>query len=292
MTDFHPVWYNSSDHLRLFAREYRRAESPFTLLCMHGLTRNSADFEAFCDVLAGHYHILVPDQRGRGYSEYDPEPARYQIATYVEDMFQLLREKRVERVVPIGTSMGGIIAMQMLAERPAAIRGLILNDVGAEVEARGLNRIQQYVGRETPPGNWSEAAEQTRRINEIALPDYTDEDWQRLARKYYHEDSDGKPVRNYDPRIAPAGDDPGPASAMDLWPLFDSLPDVPMLVIRGEHSDILSRKCLADMAARRSDLQTAEIPNRGHAPMLDEPEALAAIRRFLDALTLIQPGNY
>ncbi len=282
MTDYRPLWFQSEDGLRLFARHYPAEASPFTLLCMHGLTRNSADFEGLMPHLAGRYDCLVVDQRGRGQSDWDPNPSRYQVPVYAEDMFTLLQRHGAGKAVLLGTSMGGLIAMQMLAMRPDLIQGVILNDVGAVIAGEGLTRIQGYVGKAEPVATWQEAAQQTRAINAIAFPDYRDEDWLRVARRQYREDDEGRPVAAYDPAIArffaASGGD------LDMWDFYDCLPDIPMLILRGELSDLMSRACLEEMARRKPAAQAVEIANRGHAPALDEPQAVAAIGDFLDSL--------
>ncbi|HLS97893.1 MAG: alpha/beta hydrolase [Porticoccaceae bacterium] len=283
MTPYAPLWYQSRDGLDLFARHYP-GDGPFPLLCMHGLTRNSADFEDLVEHLAGRYPILAVDQRGRGESAWDPEPARYQVPVYAEDMFTLLERQGITGAVLIGTSMGGLIAMQMLAMRPDLVKGLVLNDIGAVIEAAGLARIQDYMGKApVPVTSWGEAARQTRAVNGLAFPDYGDDDWLRFARRLYRENSEGQPVIAFDPAIAPAPT-PGAVRAVDMWAFYDSLPDVPLLIIRGALSDLLSGDCVAEMVRRKTRARAVEIPNRGHAPALDEPEAVAAIEAFLGEL--------
>ncbi|MFA5495540.1 MAG: alpha/beta hydrolase [Porticoccaceae bacterium] len=286
MTRYQPLWYQSADDLRLFARYYPAPNRDFTLLCMHGLTRNAADFEGLIDHLAGNQAILAVDQRGRGNSDHDPDPSRYQIAVYAEDMFTLLEHQGITDTVLLGTSMGGLIAMQMLAMRPDLIRGVVLNDIGAVIEGAGLTRIQNYAGRSARPlATWQQAAEQARRVNGGAFPDYTDADWLRFARRQYRENSEGELVLAYDPAIAtasPAGT--GEIASVDMWSFYDSLPDIPLLIIRGALSDVLSRECLEEMVRRKTRARGVEIANRGHAPALDEREALDAIETFLQVL--------
>lgn len=286
MSDYQSHWYESSDGLKLYSRDYSEGAAPFTVLCMHGLTRNSADFEGLIEHLRPHYPLLVVDQRGRGQSAYDPDPSRYQVPVYAADMFTLLDNRGITDVVLIGTSMGGLIAMQMLAMRPEMIRGVILNDIGAVIEGEGLTRIQGYVGKSTKPAsNWQQAADQTKAVNGDAFPDYSNTDWLRFAHRLYRENSQGLPELAYDPAISqtpPAGD--GSAVSVELWPLFDALAAVPMLIVRGAHSDILSAQCVAEMLRRKPGAKAVEISNRGHAPMLDEPQAVAAIKNFLESL--------
>jgi pimeloyl-ACP methyl ester carboxylesterase len=161
---------------------------------------------------------------------------------------------------------------------------MIINDIGPEVDPRGLERIQGYVGKSAPVSNWQEAVAQARAINGIAFPDFTDEQWLDFTRGVYHQ-QDGLPVLAYDPAIAqPMADEDSAAVPQDLWPVFERSASIPMLVVRGAHSDILAPECVEGMRARHGDLRVAEIPHRGHAPTLTESASLAAIDTFLAGL--------
>ncbi|MDO8860263.1 alpha/beta hydrolase [Haliea sp. E1-2-M8] len=283
MTEFADLWYHSTDGLRLYARDYAGPgpDAPVAL-CMHGLTRNSADFAGLAPHLAQRYRVLVADQRGRGRSDYDPAPANYQPGTYVQDMFALLDSQGVEQALLVGTSMGGLMAMLMAAMQPARVSGIILNDIGPVVDPAGLERIKSYVGKSEPVADWQQAAAQVRAINGDAFPDFTDEDWLAFSRALYRE-MDGRPVLAYDPAIAqPMAASDDNAVPPDLWPVFESIRALPILVLRGAHSDILASSCVAEMQRRKPDLVSAEIPRRGHAPTLDEPESRRAIDSFLN----------
>jgi len=283
MTDYREHWYTSFDGLRLYARDYPQAAPRATVLCMHGRSRNSADFEDLCATLhADGFRLIAVDQRGRGRSQYDPNPANYHPGTYVRDMFTLLAGLGLERVIAIGTSMGGLMTMIMAAMRPGLLQGAVLNDIGPVLESAGIERIKGYVGKTTPPRTWAEAAAQARVINGLAFPDYTDADWMRFARRTYREDADGAPVAAYDAAISrPLADAQETAVPPDLWAAFAALADVPTLVVRGALSDILSADCVREMRARKADLESVEVANRGHAPALDEPAAREAIRALL-----------
>jgi pimeloyl-ACP methyl ester carboxylesterase len=282
MTEHRDVWYQSNDGLRLYARDYPHPAPRATVLCMHGLTRNSTDFGELCAALNDDFRLIAVDQRGRGRSQYDPNPVRYHPGTYVQDMFTLLAHLGLQQVIAIGTSMGGLMAMMMAALRPGCLRAAVLNDVGPEVDPRGLARIKSYVGKTKAPASWAEAADLCRQINGVAFPDYTDADWMAFARRTFREDANGKPYPAYDPAIAqPINTTQEAAVPPDLWPAFAALHSVPTLVVRGVLSDILSPDCVSAMRARKPDLQVVEVPNRGHAPMLDETAALKAIRSFL-----------
>jgi pimeloyl-ACP methyl ester carboxylesterase len=276
--------YTSADGgLTLHAEQFDPGRAPLTVLCLHGLTRNGRDFESLVAHLSRRYRVVTADQRGRGLSEWDHNPANYQIPVYVNDMTRLLGELEVERVVLIGTSMGGIVSMVLAATLPARVQGIVLNDIGPEVPAAGLARLRQSLGSVAGVRTWNDAAAQARRVNGLAFPDYDEAEWLAFARRTYRQDASGTPVLAYDPAIL-AGlnqqDDPG-AVAPTLWPIWSQLRTIPTLAIRGELSDILSAEILARMAASHPRLMTLTIPRRGHAPMLDEPAAVTAIDTFL-----------
>ncbi len=278
---FTDVIFPSADgRLELYARDYPGAGP--SLLLMHGLTRNGADFAELADRLAGRFRVIVPDQRGRGRSQYDPEPANYTPLTYCADMLGLIARLQLERPVLMGTSMGGLMAMVMGSMAPAAYRGIVLNDVGPVVDPAGLARIASYVGEAPGITDWTGAVAFCKAANGTAFPHYGDADWAKFAQRLFREDADGVPRLAYDPAIAIglAGTD---ASVVppDLWPMWDALAALPILAIRGGQSDILNAATLAEMGKRHPGMRTAIVPGVGHAPMLDEPVAVAAIERFL-----------
>ncbi len=273
------------DGLRMYCREYgaERRDGP-AVLCLPGLTRNSRDFQSLARGLSDGWRVLTPDLRGRGRSDYDPEWRHYQPLTYVADVGELLQQRGEARVVVVGTSLGGLISMLMAAMNPAALAGVVLNDVGPEIDPAGLQRIAGYVGKLPRVRNWQDAAAQARLVNSLALPDFTDEDWMAFARATYRDDGSGNPVLDMDPLIGEAVRETPAGAAPDLWPLYGMLAQIPVLAIRGEHSDILSASTFAQMIERKSDLRTLVVPGRGHAPTLDEPICRSAIRTFLEAI--------
>ena len=276
------VFFRSQDNLRLYARDYPgpQADSP-VILCLPGLTRNSKDFAELAGELRKNYRVICPDQRGRGRSDRDTDATHYHPEQYVADMRTLLDTLGISRVVVIGTSLGGLMAIIMMATDGKRVRAAVLNDVGPEVDPRGIERIAGYVGKTEPVADWRAAAEQTARINEAAFPEYHGEDWLAMARRLYVQE-DATPILDYDPAIA-LGVASGTA-APNLWPLFEAARDIPMLVIRGEHSDILSAETLAEMARRLPHIIVQNVPARGHAPTLAEPVSMAAIGKFLGQL--------
>ena len=287
---YQDFWYQSNDGLRLYARDYNNPGIDNTapaILCMHGLTRNSADFTDICDELADQYRLVVAEQRGRGNSEYDPNPQNYNPVTYVQDMFVLLQELNITSAVLLGTSMGGLMAMMMTAGKPELVKGLIINDIGPEVAQAGLDRIKGYVGRIEAVSSWQQAVTQAKTVNAVAFPKFTEQQWNRFTRFIYREDESGQPYLAYDPAISASLDEdkaPDQSAAPDLWPVFEIIADKPMLLIRGALSDILEPECVGKMRAIKADLIAVDIPDVGHAPMLNEAEAVAAIKQFLHGL--------
>jgi len=274
------VYRSADDRLDLYARIYD-AEGP-PLLLMHGLTRNSADFEALASHLAGKYKLIVPDQRGRGRSDHDPDPQNYTPAIYVDDMFALIDGLQLGTVGMIGTSMGGLMAMMMAAIAPERFDSLILNDIGPAVEASGLARIQGYVGQLAPFDSWQQAADHCQSVHGDIMIGYDAQDWLAFARHVCKETADGKICFAYDPAISEglSGSDQTVVPP-DLWAIWDQLSAIPTLVIRGALSDILSPATIVEMQSRHPDQFSAvEIAGRGHTPMLDEADALAAIDQF------------
>jgi pimeloyl-ACP methyl ester carboxylesterase len=288
MANYRDHYYQSSDGLRLYARDYPcrdiAGNTEETVLCMHGLTRNSADFAHLADHLSEHYRVISVDNRGRGLSDYDGNVANYTPATYVQDMFTLLADLDVDQVILCGTSMGGLMAFIIAAMQPARIRGMIINDIGPEVAQAGLDRIKAYVGKSKPVSNWQEAIAQAKEINALAFPDFSDQEWDDFARAIYR-DVQGVPVLAYDPAISqPMSDEESNAVPPDLWPVFEASAAVPMLVVRGESSDILAADCVQTMRDKHPGLQFVEVPQRGHAPTLNESTARGAIDAFLASL--------
>ncbi len=274
-------YYDSGDGLRLHAQVHAAGRTGgVPVLCLPGLTRNSRDFAALATHLRARREVLALDLRGRGLSAWDPDPAHYQLMTYVQDVWSLLEARSLARVLVIGTSLGALMGMVMAAVRPAAVAGLVLNDAGPEIDPAGLKRIAAYAGQLPPVSSWREAAAQTRSVYGLALPGLTEADWLDYARRGYRENASGIPVPDVDPNISIALRAP-PAAATDLWPVYAQITRVPMLVIRGAHSDILSTATLERMRREKPDLEQVTVANRGHTPLLDEPDCLPAIDAFL-----------
>jgi pimeloyl-ACP methyl ester carboxylesterase len=278
-------WWQSSDGLSLFARDYPAASGPARLpvVCLHGLTRNSKDFEDVAPRIAlmGR-RVLALDVRGRGRSARDPNPENYVPKTYARDVLALMDKLGISRAVFLGTSMGGIIIMAMAALRGRALAAAILNDVGPIVSPEGVERIRAYSGKKTEIADWRSAADYVLRVNGLAFPDYDEADWDRFARRTFR-DVDGVPVLDYDPQImVPFAKDRFKAPSLLAWLLFRRLArNRPTLLLRGALSDLLSPAIVERMRSNASRLEYAEIPNVGHAPMLTEPDASRALEDFL-----------
>lgn len=276
--------YRSADgRLDLYARDYAGDGPP--LLLMHGLTRNSADFEPFAGHLAGRHRLIVPDQRGRGLSQYDDDPANYRPDVYCQDMLALLDGLDIGTAGLVGTSMGGLMAIGLAATLPGRFPCVVLNDIGPQLETEGLDRIRGYVGATAPFAGWDNAADRCAAVNADAFPDFAAPDWLAFARRICREDADGAVILAYDPMIAHSvlGDPPGTVPP-NIWPLWDMLGPLPVLLVRGALTDLLSPATVAQMASRHSGpFVTVEVPLRGHAPLLDEPAVLAALEPFLGA---------
>jgi pimeloyl-ACP methyl ester carboxylesterase len=288
--------YRSHDGLSLYYREYGNAER--VLLCLPALTRNCKDFEDFAEQYASRFRLICPDFRGRGLSDRDPKPARYHPGTYTRDVWTLLDSLGISRVIVIGTSLGGLVAMIMAAQQMHRLTGVVLNDVGPELPPEAVARILQYVGRTPAVADWPAAARQAQASYGLAIPDLGPEFWLEFARRTYRETGSGMLAPDMDPAI---GDTLRNAQGIsrvlrrlrrlglvrrvggvpiDMWDAFRAV-TMPCLLLRGALSDVLPTHLVARMQAAKPDLQVAEIPNRGHAPLLNEPEARAALEEFL-----------
>ena len=277
-------FFDARDGLHLYARDYEgsNATAP-AVLCLPGLTRNSADFADLASNIAPRFRVLAADLRGRGRSERDPDWRHYQVPVYVDDVLRLLEQLHVPRVAVIGTSLGGLLAMMLGAAHPARIAGIVLNDIGPEIDPRGAARIREYAGRLPSVRSWAQAVEQLRDVYGSAWPGLSPERWDVLARRSYRENTAGIPELDYDPRIGEALRQ-APATNVDLWPVWAALKSVPVLSIRGELSDILAVSTLERMSREKPELQVLQVANRGHVPLLDEPQCLDSIKRFLSGL--------
>lgn len=273
----------AQDGLALFVRDYGRPDlSKTTVVCLPGLTRNSLDFEKLALSLANNRRIICPDYRGRGQSGYDANWRNYQPHTYISDLRHVLTALNIHRAAVIGTSLGGILAMAMTAAMPTVLAGAVLNDIGPTIEAAGLFRIREYIDamRNLGPVDTLEKAAELLRQNLPDWPAETEAEWLEVARSTYRTVDDGHLIPNWDPAIMRPIDNQTEA-ALNLWPLFRGLGRLPVLAVRGETSDILSRETLEEMKATIPHMAALTVPGVGHAPALNTLEERGAIDRFL-----------
>lgn len=282
MSVFRDFFYTVEDGVTLYARDYSGPEERNgCVLMMHGLTRNSKDFEVLAEKLSASYRVLVADQRGRGKSEWDSQPERYAIPTYVGDMFALLEAAGEKQVAAIGTSMGGLMAMVMNAASPGVFSHVVLNDIGPELSKVGLDRISSYVGQGGPISTWEEAVAYNRSINGVAFPTLRDDQWETFTRQLFSE-RDGAPYLDYDPAISQAvRADDGSAVPPDLWPVYQLLNTQPLMLVRGAISDLLDNEIKDRMIVEVPSLEYVEVPDVGHAPMLIDESVTTVIEQFI-----------
>ena len=285
MPDFAERTYAGVGGLALYARDYAGAPGPARcpVLCIHGLTRNSADFEDVAPWIAAQgRRVLAVDVRGRGRSQRDADASRYNPKVYADDMLKLLDASGIARAVFVGTSMGGIITMAVAMKRLGAITAAVLNDVGPMISMKGLTRIASYVGKGKPVENWEDAAAYIKSINEPAFPHNSMEQWHRWARRTFREEN-GKVTLDYDPQIAASiqGAKLKPTSLAAKLLYKRLARNRPTLLIRGAESDLVGPEEAAYMRGAAPALRYAEVPGVGHAPMLTEPEARAALSSLL-----------
>jgi pimeloyl-ACP methyl ester carboxylesterase len=249
------------------------------LLCLPGLTRNGADFDELAAALNGRHRLVRLTLRGRGASDRDPNPVNYNVGVEARDIVELLDHLGLARVTVVGTSRGGLIAMVLAATAKDRLAGVLLNDIGPELAPEGLANILIYLGVPPKARSYAEVIGPLR-TRMAAFPGLSDAKLMSLARRWFDE-GEGCLLLNYDPRIRDNVEATAGQPAADMWPLFDALDGIPLAVVRGANSDLLTADTVEKMRARRPDLIVAEVPDRGHVPFLDEPEALHALDALL-----------
>ncbi|WP_338446274.1 alpha/beta hydrolase [Pelagerythrobacter marensis] len=280
-TGFTDRFWDSPDGLKLHYRDYAGRADRAPVFCLHGLTRNARDFAMLAERLAGGRRVIVPEMRGRGESEYARDASSYTPATYVADVEALLAQEGIERFVAVGTSLGGLMTMLLAAADPGRIAGAVLNDIGPEVETGGLARIGEYVGQGRNFPTWMHAARALEEVHAAAHPGFGTEDWIAMAKRGMAVQPNGRIAFDYDMNIAEPFQAGEGAAPPDLWPAFEALGSAPLLIVRGALSDLFSAATAQAMVARHGDAELVTVPDVGHAPLLDEPEALAAIDRLM-----------
>jgi pimeloyl-ACP methyl ester carboxylesterase len=282
--------WRSRDSLRLYARDYAAAASSDArsrcpVICIPGLTRNSADFHEIARVIAaGGRRVLAVDLRGRARSQHAARASSYSASNYAADILELMRTQAIPRAVFIGTSLGVIVTITVASKRVDAVAAAILNDAGPEVSRAALKRITSYAGKPVPPMTRTDATAYIERIGKVAYPRYTQTDWSGMVDRLFRVRDDGLLVLDYDPAIVRTAS-PFLLRLLRplLWHAYRKLATRrPVLILRGELSDVLDADIARHMAAVSSDVCLVEVAGVGHAPDLSEPDARTAILAFLE----------
>jgi pimeloyl-ACP methyl ester carboxylesterase len=276
------LFVTAQDGLRLHVRAYgARASAALPVVCLPGLARTAADFESLAATLSSDRQVLAVDYRGRGKSDYDHNPANYNLQVELADLLAVLTAIDIGRAVFIGTSRGGILAMLLAVGRPTAIAGCVLNDIGPVIELSGLMRIKSYVGKLPQPASFREAADVLQRRFGSHFPKWGDADWLAYARRTFKE-ANGLIVADYDIKLATILDGSTPERPLPpLWKEFDALARLPVMVVRGANSDILSAATVEAMRKRRRSLDVVEVADEGHPPRLADPQTARRIAAFV-----------
>ena len=281
-------YWNSSDGLRLHYRDYAGPQDRPPILCIPGLTRNARDFDGVADRLAGDWRLLCVELRGRGESGYARDAATYTPLTYLADIEALIAQLGLICFVPFGTSLGGLITMLLAVNGKERLAGALLNDIGPVVDVRGLARIRSYVGRSHSWPTWLHAARFFADAQRDIYPGWKLDQWLIFAKRLCKLNPNGRIVFDYDMRIAEPFKQPGGDTGFDLWPAFNALNGVPTLAVHGEISDLLTPETVAAMKAANPELDSVMVPGVGHAPTLDEPEAVEAVARLMQRIAAAQ----
>lgn len=271
--------FETSDGLSLYFEDTGTGQA---LICLAGLTRNCRDFDPLLPSLA-NTRVIALDYRGRGGSDHDPNFRNYNILREGQDVIELMDHLGLERATFLGTSRGGLISMMLAMGQADRMAGVILNDVGPVLDTGGLAVIMTYIGKPPPYKTYADAAAGLQAFMAEDFPGVPLATWERAARAQYVETADGLDLR-YDPHLrdaleAQSADGPLP----DLWPMFEALKPLPTGVIHGANSNLLTIETLTEMKARHPAMIAATVPDRGHVPFLDEPEAVSVVRAVLEA---------
>jgi pimeloyl-ACP methyl ester carboxylesterase len=283
------LYYTSFDGLRLHARCYGSPNPDVRpAVCLAGLTRNASDFHRLATHLASDRQapreVYALDYRGRGLSESDPDWRNYSPFIELLDTLDFMATVGLHDAAVVGTSRGGIIAMLMAVVRPGMIGAAVLNDIGPEIGTAGLARIMGYAGKIPVPSDWGEAVELVRQINERFFTDMSAEDWEALARQSFNESEDGRPAPSYDRQIAKALSQIDISKRIpDMWAYYDALGHVPVLILRGENTDLLPAATYEEMKRRHPEAHAVTVPSQGHPVLLLDKFSIGEVGRFLRA---------
>jgi pimeloyl-ACP methyl ester carboxylesterase len=280
------TFVSAFDGLKLHVREYgRRNAATAPVVCLPGLTRTAEDFDVLAMTLAGRGHrVLALDSRGRGLSEYDRDAANYSLPVELSDLNSMLVARAAQPAIFVGSSRGGLLTMLLAATNPASIVGAVFNDIGPVIEHRGLMRIKSYVGKAPLPKNIEEGAEVLRRLFSQQFPALLQDQWLAWARRAWREDK-SRMAQTYDPKLATTLANINPETPPPpLWPQFDALRGMPLMVIRGENSDILSGQTIQIMGERRDGMEVVEVAGQGHTPLIDDEPTIARVVAFIEGV--------
>ena len=270
--------FQTSDGLRLY---YTDEGDGVPVLCLPGLTRTTSDFDYVSPHLSTVRRIKM-DYRGRGKSEWDKNWRNYNLIVESRDVIELLDHLSLEKVAVLGTSRGGLLAMGLAFGAKERVLGIALNDIGPEIDPKGLAFIMGYLGKRPAATSHVEAAQAMER-GMTAFSQVPFSRWMEEAIKHYRKTQHGLDI-TYDPKLRDAVEEQGAQAAPDLWPFFDAMEGLPLACIRGENSDLFASETLKEMMRRRPDMIAATAVGRGHTPFLDEPEAVAALQTWIEAL--------
>jgi pimeloyl-ACP methyl ester carboxylesterase len=264
-------------------KEWGDPDNSKVLVCVHGVTRVSDDFDNLAKELCRDYRVACPDIVGRGRSAWLRDPRYYQLPQYVGDMVTLLARLNAETVHWVGTSMGGLIGLGVAALQDSPVRKLVLNDIGPALSAEALNRIGEYIGHAARFVTFEAAAEYIRAISQPFGP-HTDEEWRKLAADVLRQDEDGQWIRNYDLGLSIPFKSASPEITKNgeamLWASYDRIA-CPTLLIRGKESDLLTRDVAQAMTRRGPKATLVEIEGVGHAPTFTHADQIAIVKNFL-----------
>ena len=279
------IFVTAQDGLRLHVREYGARTAPvLPVVCLPGLARTVADFDALAPALANGQpsrRVIAIDSRGRGQSDYDKNPENYNVAVELGDVVTILAALGIGPAVFVGSSRGGLLTMLLAVAHPTAIAGAVLHDIGPVIEPKGLARIKSYVGKLPQPKSFAEGSEILRRLFSAQFPKLTAEDWLAAARRTW-KTQDGALVPTYDVRLAQTLTEIDIERPLPpMWAEFGALARVPVLVIRGGNSDILSAETVAGMKERHPAMDIIEVPDQGHVPVLAGADLLNSIAAFV-----------
>ncbi|MBQ8107020.1 MAG: alpha/beta hydrolase [Afipia sp.] len=282
---FSDVFCQSADGLKLHAKVIGPDNAALPVLCLPGLTRTTDDFDDIARAIAtspsAPRKVVAVDYRGRGLSDYDPDPAKYAVPVELGDVLAIAASLGITRAILLGTSRGGLISMALAAAQPQLLAGVILNDIGPALEMEGLIKIKGYIANPPPRQTWDEAARGLKELFGSVFPSLTDADWMTWAHRAFREKAGGGLERTYDLKLAHTLDGLDPASPLpQVWELFDAMAGVPLMLIHGGLSDLLSVQGVQDMIARRPDIDLVTVPDQGHAPLLADKPTMDRIVAF------------